>query len=411
MSYRLDERVDVLNRDFAPIQALSKPYLLYTILAISASHRHTLKPNPRTQTYALVYRQKALGAYTEALSNITSYNYETLLMTSIYIMAMNPPPDLPCDDTTCLTWVSAIFNMMQGLRLLASLKWSRGIEKLTVYPMFRRELRNLPPPPILSIPPDGCVYPNSQSMDNDPARPNPPQTYLTPPLSSPSSPPPMSSGLSMADLPFRPQELLSAGKSPHSPPSWKTQPSWQIPAPAFLPPPLMALLKSMVEPEDSGPIDLHAPTLVPALHALSPIFLSLFYYRLNPDFYVRAFAMPTFLPHEFFALVARRESRALIIVGWWFAFVQLIPNRWWLRGIVPRVLHAISNEVMRCNDKMLMDAMEGAYRLVGEGEKSGRESAAKRVFDGWTGVYWEEGPLKEQAWRFGEVSNSESETG
>ena len=68
--------------------------------------------------------------------------------------------------------------------------------------------------------------------------------------------------------------------------------------------------------------------------------------------------------------------------------------------MVPRVLQAVSNEVMRCNDRMLMDTMEGAYRIAREGERRGREAAARCVFEGLEGVNWEEGPSKEQEWRF-----------
>ena len=68
--------------------------------------------------------------------------------------------------------------------------------------------------------------------------------------------------------------------------------------------------------------------------------------------------------------------------------------------MVPRVLQAVSNEVMRCNDRMLMDTMEGAYRIAREGDRRGREVAARCVFEGWEGVNWEEGPSKEQEWRF-----------
>lgn len=56
--------------------------------------------------------------------------------------------------------------------------------------------------------------------------------------------------------------------------------------------------------------------------------------------------------------------------------------------MAPRVLQAVSSEIMRCNDRMLMDAMEG--------ERRGREVAAQCVFEGWEGVNWEEGLSKEQ---------------
>lgn len=404
MSFRQDESVHFLNRDWAPQVSLSKEYLLYSILSISANHSHVVGRDPRAKNLSLLYRQRALTSYNKALANITTDNYETLLITATYMMVMVPPPDLPCDDTTCLIWISAVFSMMQGLRLLVGLKWAAGIEKLTVFPIFKRELRDLPPPPKLSFPQDPRFFPAARSMGDDPTRPNPPSMYTTPPPTPPSHP--ESSGYEIPNLAFRPQELMNAGRiSPYVPKEWKKPIPWEIPSPAFLPPPLMALLKSLINEPGPGPLDLHRPTLLPAIHAFTPIFLSLYYHHLNPDFYVRVFVLPTFLTPEFFALVSRREPRALIIVGWWFAFVRLIPEVWTYSGIIPRVLQFISNEIMRSNDKMLMDAMEGAYRVVRLAERKGREEAARGCFEGWEGVNWEEGPMREEEWRFEELIN------
>ncbi len=47
------------------------------------------------------------------------------------------------------------------------------------------------------------------------------------------------------------------------------------------------MLRSLVEPEQNGIIDLHRSTLLPVIHALSPIFLSLYHFHLTPDLYVR----------------------------------------------------------------------------------------------------------------------------
>lgn len=403
MSFRQDETVHSINRDWVPQMALSREYLLYSILSIAAAHSVRFQPNSPGKNLWLLYQQRAFKAYSEALTNITSDKYETLLITATYMMTMVPPPELPCTDAACLTWISALMNMMQGVRVLASLKWAQGIEKLTIFPIFRRELRKLPPPPSLSNYNDARYYPNARASGDDPTMPNPPQTYVTPPATPPSAPMQKSAAMDMSNLPFRPQQLMSAGDSPHSPQSWKRSASWQVPSPAFLPPTLMALLKPLVADSDDDLIDVHRPTLVPALHAFSPIFLSLYYYRLNPDLFVRIFVLPTFLTPEFFALVKSNEPRALIIMGWWFAFVGLIPNLWWLDGTIPRVLQAISNEVMRCNNKVYMDAMEGAYRVARLVVRKGREAAAQSVFDGWEGVSWWEGPRKEEEWRFEEL--------
>lgn len=68
---------------------------------------------------------------------------------------------------------------------------------------------------------------------------------------------------------------------------------------------------------------------------------------------------------------------------------------WWVDAIIPRVLQAVSNIVIRSNNKVLMDAVEGAYRIVRIANTRGREDAAKSVFDAWDGVYWEAGGERE----------------
>lgn len=402
LSVRVEESVQYLNRDWAPAHSLKFDYLLYSILSISASHLDLMKPDLRLKTSALHYRHKAICSYTEALNDITSDNYETLLMTSLYMMGMVPPPEQPCTDDACMGWMNALFKMMQGLRVLAGLKWIAGIEKLEIYPIFRREVKSLPaPPPLRSTPSDPKFWSTGRAGGDDPIRPNPPNTYLQdvsfPPPDTSASPPRNTSGISsgrdMTNLPFRPLQLMSAGTSPHAPQPWKKPTSWQLPFPAFLPPPLMAILKRIVEPTGSDKtLDLHAPTLLPAIHALTPIFLSLYYYHLQTDFYTRVIVFPTFLPPSFFHLVAQKEPRALIIVGWWFALVRLSPNTWWMDQAVPRALQAVSNEIIRSNDKGYMSAMEGVYRVAKEvdkdgGGQAGRDRAARKIFEGWDGVY------------------------
>ncbi|CAI6340989.1 unnamed protein product [Periconia digitata] len=416
LSGRVDESIQYLNRDWVPIKSVSTDYLRFSILSMSASHLNLMTPSIRLETAALHYRQKAIKSYMAALNNITSDNYQTLLMTSLYMMGMVSPPEQPCTDDECIKWMNALFRMMQGLRVLAGLKWIAGIEKLEVYPIFRREVKTLPaPPPIRSLPSDPKFWSTKRAGGDDPVRPNPPSTYETPtPNATPSppqSPASVSSGKDMSDLPFRPLQLMSAGHTPYAPQSWKKPPSWELPFPAFLPPPLMSILKRTVEPPwEQKSLDLHAPILLPSIHALSPIFLSLYYYHLHPDFFTRIIVFPTFLPPPFFQLVAQKEPRALIIVGWWFALIRLSPNTWWIDKFVPRTLQAISNEIMRSNDKGYMDAMEGAYRISKEvdkdgGGKRGRERAAIKVFEGWDGVIWEEGPIMEEKLRFEEYAD------
>jgi hypothetical protein len=46
-----------------------------------------------------------------------------------------------------------------------------------------------------------------------------------------------------------------------------------------------------------------------------------------------------------------------------------------------------------------MDAMEGAYRIVTQEQRVGKEAAVKSIFEKWEGVIWEEGPKRETQWR------------
>ncbi|KAF2646196.1 hypothetical protein P280DRAFT_366032, partial [Massarina eburnea CBS 473.64] len=149
MSYREDDNVVYLNRDWVPSKAIKTDYLLYSVLSVASGHLNTLNPDIRTKAINLHYRQQAMSAYAKALNNITADNYETILMTSLYMMGMVQAPEQPCTDETYLEWMCALFSMMQGLRVLAGLKWAVGIEKLEIYPIFRRELNPLPPPPML----------------------------------------------------------------------------------------------------------------------------------------------------------------------------------------------------------------------------------------------------------------------
>ena len=424
MSLQNSDQITFINRDWVPQTSLGSEHMLFSILSISAMHLHSrCQSTTRDQeALALAYRQKAFTSYNNALQNITAENYESLLITSMWMMVMVSPPVLPCTDEICLSWASSLFTMMQGLRILASLKWVSGIEKLTTYPLFRRELKKLPPPPMVTLPPEWVYYASGRPQGDDWHHPNAPEdpypkashkttrSTVESPSVSVASPSTQSAGVTIdtSKLEFRPQQLMSAANSPHAPLSWKSsQPGWALPAPAFLPPPLMALLRRLVDPIETGPLDLHRPVLIPVLHALSPIFLSLYYYRLTSDIYVRIFVLPTFLTAEFLALVRARESRALVVVGWWFALLALLPltHKWFPPEVIARVLQSVSNVVTRTCDTVLIDAMEGAYRIVTEAQRMGKEAAAKTIFEGWHGVIWEEGPKREEEWRLAEQQN------
>ncbi|KAJ4355408.1 uncharacterized protein N0V89_003424 [Didymosphaeria variabile] len=257
MSLQKSDQVAIINRDWVPRSCIASEHMLYSILSISAMHLHghSSQKNPEDQTLSLAYRQRAFSSYNKQLANITTENYESLLITSMWMMIMVSPPTLPCTDETCLSWASSMFTMMQGLRILASLRWASGIENLTIYPLFRRELKKLPPPPMLTPLPDWFFY-SGKRQDAEWHHPNSPNdTYSEPTPSSSRSSSASASGspksagvhIDTSKLAHRPQQLMNAGTSPHAPKSWKAKSdTWEIPAPAFLPPPLMALLQRLV---------------------------------------------------------------------------------------------------------------------------------------------------------------------
>ncbi|KAJ4315765.1 hypothetical protein N0V94_005784 [Neodidymelliopsis sp. IMI 364377] len=294
----------------------------------------------------------------KALQNITAENYESVLVTGMLLLSLIPPPTPDAHNHNAyLIWMDSFLKMSEGLRILASLRWAAGIEKLSVYPLICRELRTLPPPPLLHTSQNRHLHTRIGAVGTTPDHPNPPSTYYL----------------------------------QHSEGS-----------PVFLPPPLMDLLTSLSESESgSGPIDMHGNTLYPVLHALSPIFLSLYYYHLNPDFFVRVFVFCSFLMPEFLQLVKLREPRALVLVAWWFALAGLSPRGWWVGKSVEGVVEAVGRIVAAKGDGVTRRAFEGVEKIIRVLEREGNEAAAKSVFEAWTGAEWEEGPRKAEDWEAG----------
>ncbi|KAF2825901.1 hypothetical protein CC86DRAFT_294548 [Ophiobolus disseminans] len=349
---RGDDTTHPIHQDRVPQLAVTQPYLLSALLSLAASHRNWLQPSKYSEDKALMYRQKTFQHYTKDLQNITSDNYETILLTGTFLLALIPHPGNSASDEDYLEWMYTLLKMSEGLRILASLRWSQGIEKLSIFPLICRELRNLPPPPIIA-----SLQTRAGPLGTTPDHPNPPSTYGMP------------------------------GAMPGA-------------NAVFLPPPLMALLEDIMNPLDTGPIDIHGNTLYPVFHALSPIFLSLYYYHLNPDFNVRVFVLSSFLLPDFLALVKAREPRALVLMAWWFALVCLVPKGWWIRPRVG-VVGALGRAIRQLGDTGVWEALEGAERVVDVLLSADIEKAAESVFEGWEGVYWDDGPGRAQEWELG----------
>lgn len=332
--------------------SIAHPYLLYAILSISASHLAALQPSSHLQSAALLYRQKTYQSYAKELASITPDSYEAILTTACFLLSLIPPPGPDTPDEECLDHMMTLLKLSEGLRILVTLRWSQGIEKLAVYPLICRELRSLPPAPIVAT--DVQVRPGP--VGSTPAHPNPPATY---------------------------DEYVLP----------KT-------ASVFLPPPLLGLLESIVKSEGRA-LDVDANTLIPVFHVLSPVFLSLYHYHLNPDFNVRIFCFTSFLMPDFLALVKAREERALALMAWFFALADMVPNGWWVGNKVGAVAEALCRTVRKIGSGKIIKVLDGAERIVDVHQREGRERAAKSVFDGWEGVNWDEGPTKAKEWEEG----------
>jgi hypothetical protein len=348
----------MIHRDVVPQLSVSATYLQYAILSTAASHRNSLQPSKQLENQALLYRQKTFESYGKALQNITNANYESILVTGTFLLSLMPTPPVSAPDDDHLDWMHALLKISEGLRILAGLRWGAGIEKLTVYPLIRREMRSLPPPPIIDTLNTPQIHAEAGALGATPDHPNPPPTY----------------------------------EAIHFLPSHAT---------LFLPPQLIAILQALSSSDTNAPLELHRSTLVPVFHALSPIFLSLYYYHLNPDFYVRVFVFTSFLMPEFIALIKAREPRALLLVAWWFALSDLVPKGWWVGNTVARVTEAMGRVIRRKGDLRTIEALEGPERLVRVFGWYGKEEAAKSVFEGWEGMDWDDGPRRAEEWECG----------
>ncbi|KAI4954170.1 hypothetical protein J4E91_001880 [Alternaria rosae] len=353
-----DAIIQNLHKETIPQLSVSNPFLLYALLGMTATYSNNITPNKTVEKQALLYRQKTFSTYKEALKNITAENYEAVLVTGGLLLALVPAPTTDTDEDY-LEWVLGLLKLSEGLRILASLRWAQGIEKLSVYPLVRREIKTLPPPPIIDV--AGIEAPIGP-LGTTPDNPNPAPTY-TP-------------------IHFPTQTRL------------------------FLPPLLMQLLQSVIRGKESGTLDWHRPTLLPVFHALSPIFLSLYYYRLDSDFYVRIFVWTSFLMPDYLQLLRDKEPRALVLFGWWLALANLAPKGWWTGKRVRKTIGALGRAIQAQpvgDGGFAGRVLNSALRIVDVMETEGREAAAKAVFDDWPGVLWEEGPVRAQAWEYGQL--------
>ncbi|KAK7428781.1 hypothetical protein QQZ08_004706 [Neonectria magnoliae] len=62
---------------------------------------------------------------------------------------------------------------------------------------------------------------------------------------------------------------------------------------------------------------------------------------LNPIMHLRIITWFTFLPHRFVELTRQRRPRALIIIAYYAAFLKMVNEVWWIRGVGQRSLRDI----------------------------------------------------------------------
>lgn len=349
---RKDEIIRQIHQERVPQLGLTQPFLLTALLSLAAAHRNSLQPSKYYADKSLMYRQRAFHAYTKQLQTITADNYESIVLTSLFMLAMTPHPGPDASDEAYFGWVFGVLKLNEGIRILAGLRWDHGIEKFSIFPLVSRELRKLPPPPVIV-----GLQTRAGRIGATPEHPNPPSTYCMP-------------------------KTVAAASA------------------VFLPPALMALLEDIEHPPDTGLMDIHGPRLYPIFHVLSPVFVSLYYYHFDPDFNVRCFVVSSFMMPEFLALVKAREPRALVLVAWWFALVCLVPNGWQMFARV-RVVKSLSRMAQQSGDAKVIAALEGPNRLVDVLMEHGAEKAAMSIFEGWEGVDWEDGPRKAEEWERG----------
>jgi hypothetical protein len=354
LTLRDEAAVLAVHRDTVPRLSLAHSHLMYVLLSIAASHHNTLHPCKDMEKQALVYRQKTFVAYSQALQNVTAENYEAIVITSLYLLRLIPPPEDASPDSV-LEWIDALLRLSEGTRILVGSRWSNGIEKLSVYALVCRELRTLPPPPVVSTLDFLLMLTPTAKLGTTPIHPNPPSTYY----------------LELSD-----------------------------PSPVFLPPPLAALLASLSGPgKDATSSREHRDALIPVFHVFGPIFLSLYYYHLNPDLFVRIYAFCSFLMPEFIQLVKRREPTALVLIAWWYSLAGLAPPMgWWLGDSVRNVVQAIGYVVRQGGNELVKKALDGPKRIAQLSKVEGRQAAAKSVFEGWPGMDWSEGPQRAEKW-------------
>lgn len=100
---------------------------------------------------------------------------------------------------------------------------------------------------------------------------------------------------------------------------------------------------------------------------------------------------------DFILLVRDKEPGALVLIAWWLALMDLVPSGWGGRR-VRRIVEAVGRCVKGRGGILLDKATEEAERIVEVCEREGRDRAARRLFEQWEGVDWDEGQTRAEQW-------------
>jgi hypothetical protein len=117
-----NERVDPVWRILVPKEALSHPFLMHGILALSALHLARTHDDHRRPTYlgtAVAHQNQALAYFRESLNDINASNAKAMFafasIVAIYALGFPHPPD-PKDPQTCLDDLLQVFNLSRGVQ-------------------------------------------------------------------------------------------------------------------------------------------------------------------------------------------------------------------------------------------------------------------------------------------------------
>lgn len=128
-----DESTKDIWREFVPREAVSEPFLMHGVLALSALHLARLSSDARRSTYmgiAVGHQNKALALFRPVLGSIDASNCNaTFALSSIVtVFAFGFPQSGPMDTLAAVDDLYQVFLLSRGMQqvLNASIAWISG---------------------------------------------------------------------------------------------------------------------------------------------------------------------------------------------------------------------------------------------------------------------------------------------